>query len=109
MKIDQAPLAPIWLTHFPPPFQDKETFDKVFPQQGVMEPPFVLQRQQGKMFPKHPGEKAHPSFCRDAIGVVDFDPFQAAAGGVAFENKTASLPFPIPSNLFFGPSVIRSV
>ena len=53
--------------------------------------PFLLHRQQGEVPGEGPGEHADPFLFRHALGVVDLDPFQAAAGGIAFEDESAQV------------------
>ena len=102
-------VAEIWFgrQEFPPALQHEDALDKVFPEDGIMEPPLLFHRQEGEVLHKDAGEHPHPPGHRRPLGgfVVDPDPLHAAAGGFALENKTAQVlllqflhPFPGPGD-----------
>ena len=70
----------------------------------IVQPPLFLDRQQGKVPGESPGEQTHAFLFRHALRVVHLDPHEAAAGGVALEDKPAEvLRFEFPDT-FFGPA-----
>ncbi len=101
MKVDHAADSRVLCHSMPPAFQRENLFDKIFPEFGIMQPSFLFNRNEGKMRREYPGENPNPLFFRHAFGVVDFDPEQAAAWRILFEDIAAQvLPFQLPDPCF---------
>jgi len=80
VKIDQVAPTFSVCQDFSPSLEDKDAFDEILTEPGIMQATLIFDWKQWEMVHKNSGKNAHPPFRGDIVFVVDFDAFHATAG-----------------------------